>query len=103
MKNLFYFVRVVLSQIVTLLCLQFIIKIQFLETGFSGGGGGAFIPGPFTCSHLMTSYALSFQSIIIIMMMIIIIIIMSLVTGKPAFGVFDQVRLKQACSATETS
>ena len=27
----------------------------------------------------------------------------SLVTRKPVFGVFDQVRLKPACSATETS
>ena len=28
---------------------------------------------------------------------------MSLVTRKPVFGVCDQVRLKPACSATETS
>ena len=28
---------------------------------------------------------------------------LSLATRKPVFGVFDQVRLKSACSATETS
>ena len=28
---------------------------------------------------------------------------MSLVTRKPVFGVFDQVRLKPVCSATEIS
>ena len=28
---------------------------------------------------------------------------MSLITRKPVFGVSDQVRLKPACSATETS
>ena len=28
---------------------------------------------------------------------------MSLVTRKPVFGIFDQVRLKPACSADETS
>ena len=28
---------------------------------------------------------------------------LSLVTRKPVFGVYDQVRLKQACSTTETN
>ena len=31
------------------------------------------------------------------------LIYMSLVTRKPVFGVFDQVRLKLACAATEAS
>ena len=33
----------------------------------------------------------------------VIVIQLSLVTRKPVFGVCDQVRLTQACSATETS